>query len=154
MSSAIIVRKTRVVRMQDMVSMAIKLHLGSILLILTVIVWVVMLLKSDKSFDVLSRKYEAVSLYHRALLATLFFTGLVVMAVAKFDVSVMAYVMLVVMLHMIATSIKENSIYKKTHLKNLPSQEAFKQYALKKYILDLIMIVVVSIVAYAVSLSS
>ena len=140
--------------MQEMISMAIKLHLGSILLIVAVIVWVLMVLKSDKSFEVLSRKYEAVSLYHRALLATLFFTGLVVMAVAKFDVSMMAYVMLVVILHMIATSVKENIIYKKTHLQNLPSQALFKQYAQKKYTLDLIMIVVVSIVAYAVSLSS
>ncbi len=138
--------------MQDMISIAIKLHLGSIFLIFAVIVWGLMVLKSDKSFDVLSRQYEAVSLYHRALLATLFFTGLVVMAVAKFDVSVMAYVMLVVMLHMIATSIKENSIYKKTHLKNPSSQAVFKKYALKKYTLDLIMIVVLSAVTYAVSL--
>lgn len=140
--------------MQDMISMAIELHVGSIFLILGVIVWALWVLKSPKSFDLLSRKYEAVSLYYRALLAALFFTGLVVMAVAKFDVSLMAYVMVVVMLHMIATSVKENIIYKKTHLKDIHSQEVFKKYALKKYRLDLIMIVLVGVVSYAVSLSS
>ena len=138
--------------MQDMISTAIELHLGSIFLILAIIVWVLLVLKSDRDFAPLSRKYEAVSLYYRALLGVLFFTGLVVMAVAKFDVSWMVYVMVLVILHMSATSVKENIIYKKTHLKDIPSQEAFKKYAVKKYTMDIIMIVVVGVVSYMLAL--
>ena len=138
--------------MQDMISTAIALHLGSIFLILAIIIWVLLILKSDRDFAPLSRKYEAVSLYYRALLGVLFFTGLVVMAVAKFDVSWMVYVMILVILHMSATSVKENIVYKKTHIKDIPSQEAFKKYAMKKYMIDIIMIVVVGVVSYAVSL--
>ncbi len=135
-----------------MISMAITLHMGSIFLILVIIAWVLLVLKSDRDFAPLSRKYEAVSLYYRAVLGVLFFTGLVVMAVAKFDVSWMVYVMVLVILHMIATSVKENIVYKKTHIKDIPSQEAFKKYAMKKYTIDIIMIVVVGVVSYAVSL--
>ena len=138
--------------MQDMISTAIELHLGSIFLILVIIIWVLLILKSDRDFTPLSRKYEAVSLYYRAVLGVLFFTGLVVMAVVKFDVSWMVYVMILVILHMSATSVKENIVYKKTHLKDIPSQEAFKKYAMKKYMIDIIMIVVVGVVSYAVSL--
>jgi hypothetical protein len=138
--------------MQDMISMAIELHIGSIFLILLICGWVLFVLKSKESFRVLSKRYEMASLYYRIVLGALFFTGLVVMAVAKFDVSFMAYVMVLVMGHMTATSVKENIIYKKTHLKDIASQETFKKYALKKYTLDIIMIVVVGVVSYAVSL--
>jgi hypothetical protein len=138
--------------MQDMISMAIELHIGSIFLILLISGWALYLLKSQQPFKELSKRYEMVSLFYRILLGALFFTGLVVMAVAKFDVSLMAYVMVLVMGHMIATSVKENIIYKKTHLKDEVSQETFKKYALKKYTLDTIMIIVVGVVSYAVSL--
>ncbi len=138
--------------MQDMISMAIELHMGSIFLLLAIIVWVLLILKSNRDFAQLSRKYEAVSLYYRAVLGVLFFTGLVVMAVAKFAVSWMVYVMVLVILHMSATSVKENIIYKKTHLKDIPSQEAFKKYAVKKYTIDIIMIVVVGVVSYMLAL--
>ncbi len=138
--------------MQDMISMAIELHMGAIFLILAIIAWVLIVLKSDREFAPLSRKYEAVSLYYRAVLGVLFFTGLVVMAVVQFQVSWMVYVMVLVILHMIATSVKENIIYKKTHIKDIPSQEAFKKYAVKKYVMDVIMIVVVGVVSYMLAL--
>ena len=138
--------------MTDMISMAIELHLGSIFLILAIIVWILLLLKSAKPFKELSKKYEAVSLYYRALLGILFFTGLVVVAVAKFHVSWMVIMMVVVVGYMLVTSVKENILYKKTHLKNNESQEVFKKYAIKKYSIDFIMIVLTAVVSYAVSL--
>ncbi len=138
--------------MSDMISMAIMLHEGAIVLILLLLSLLVWHFSKEMEFKPFSLQYEKLSLYYRALLATLFFTGLVVMAVAKFDVKWTAYVMLLVILHMIATAIKENILYKKTHLKNLPSQETFKAYAKKKYLVDIIMIVTLSVVTYAVSL--
>ena len=97
-------------------------------------------------------KYEQLSLYYRATLGALFFTGLVVMAVAKFDVLWTVYIMVLVVLHMIATTVKENIIYKRTHIKDAPSQESFKAYAKKKYRIDIALIVALSVVTYAVSL--
>jgi len=138
--------------MTDMIKMAIEIHLFSIFLILAIILWALFVLKSDKKFEVLSKKYEAVSLYYRAVLGALFFTGLVVMAVAKFDVSMMVYVMVLVTLIMIATTIKENVVYKSAHIKDLSSQKRFKSFAKKKYIADFIMIAVTGGISYAVSL--
>ncbi len=103
-------------------------------------------------FKPFSLKYEQLSLYYRATLGILFFTGLVVMAVAKFDVLWTVYIMVLVVLHMIGTSVKENIVYKLTHIKDTVSQETFKAYAKKKYITDIIMIVALTVLAYAVSL--
>ena len=138
--------------MQDMISMAIMLHVGSILLILLLLLLLVWHFSKEMEFKPFSLKYEQLSLYYRATLAALFFTGLVVMAVAKFDVLWTVYVMVLVVLHMIATTVKENIVYKATHIKDTLSQERFKTYAKKKYTIELIMIVVLSAVTYAVSL--
>ena len=138
--------------MTDMISMAIMLHVGSIVLILLLLALLVWHFSKEMEFKAFSVRYEQLSLYYRATLGALFFTGLVVMAVAKFDVLWTVYIMVLVVLHMIATSVKENIAYKLTHIKDALSQETFKAYAKKKYIIDIIMIVVLSVVTYAVSL--
>jgi hypothetical protein len=139
--------------MTEMVSMSIGVHTLAIVLMLLLLLWMLKLLRSVGEFQPFSLKYEVLSLYYRALLATLFFTGIVVMAVAQFHVSWVAYGMLAVVLYMVGTSIKESLLYKQTRLKDVASQEAFKTYAKRKYMVDLIMIVLLSVVAYAVSLS-
>jgi len=138
--------------MTEMISMAVLLHLLAIFMMLAVIVWILVVLSSNKEFKALSVKYEAVSLYYRALLGVLFFTGLVVMAVSKFDVIWMVYVMVLVALVMIGTTIKESIVYKLSHIKDAVSQETFKAYAKKKYISDIVLIVLTALVSYAVSL--
>jgi hypothetical protein len=138
--------------MNEMVSMAIALHIGAIFLILLLLVLLVLLFRKIYDFKAFSYKYEKLNLYYRATLGALFFTGIVVMAVVKFDVSWIVYVMVLATLIMIGTSIKENIVYKRTHIKDRLSQETFISYAKRKYILDIIMIVVIGVVAYAVSL--
>ena len=138
--------------MADMISMAIMLHVGSILLILLLLLLLVWHFSKEMEFKPFSIKYEQLSLYYRATLGALFFTGLVVMAVAKFDVLWTVYIMVLIVLHMIATTVKENIAYKLTHVKDALSQETFKAYAKKKYTIDIILIVVLSAVTYAVSL--
>ncbi len=138
--------------MNEMISMAIALHIGAVFLILLLLVLLVLLFRKVPDFKAFSFKYEKLNLYYRATLGALFFTGLVVMAVVKFHVSWMVYVMVLATLIMIGTSIKENTVYKRTHIKDSISQETFIAYAKRKYILDIIMIVVVGVVAYAISL--
>lgn len=138
--------------MAAMISMAIMLHVGSILLMLLLLLLLIRHFSKEMEFKAFSIKYEQLSLYYRATLGALFFTGLVVMAVAMFDVLWTVYIMVLVVLHMIATTVKENITYKLTHIKDAVSQETFKAYAKRKYIIDLIMIVVLSAVTYAVSL--
>ncbi len=138
--------------MASMISMAIMLHVGSILLILLLLALLLWHFSSDMEFKAFSLKYEQLSLYYKATLGALFFTGLVVMAVAKFDVLWTVYIMVLVVLHMIATSVKEHLAYKLTHIKDALSQETFKAYAKKKYTIDIVLIVVLSVVTYAVSL--
>ena len=138
--------------MAEMISMALMLHGSAIVLILLLLVLLVLHFRKEREFKPFAIKCEQLSLYYKATLGALFFTGLVVMGVAMFDVSWSVYVMVLVMLYMIATSVKEHMAYKMTHIKDIESQKTFKAYAKKKYITDIMMIVVVSVVTYAVSL--
>ena len=138
--------------MTEMISMAVMLHVGSILLILLLLGLLLWHFSKEMEFKPFSLKYEKLSLYYKATLGALFFTGLVVMAVAKFEVLWTVYIMVLVVLHMIATTAKEHIAYKLTHIKDALSQETFKAYAKKKYMIDTILIVVLSAVTYAVSL--
>ncbi|HIP20932.1 MAG TPA: hypothetical protein EYG70_07390 [Sulfurimonas sp.] len=138
--------------MAGMISMAIMLHVGSIFLILLLLLLLVWHFSKEQEFKPFSIKYEQLSLFYKATLGSLFFTGLVVMAVAKFDVLWTVYVMVLVVLHMIVTTVKEHIAYKLTHIKDALSQEIFKAYAKRKYIIDLVLIVILSAVTYAVSL--
>ena len=136
-----------------MISMALSLHGAFIVLMLLLLAWMLWTIKSQERFEKNSRKYEAISLYHRATLGALFFTGLVVMAVLHFHVAWSAYLMVIVILHMSATSIKESLLYKKTRFKDATSLATFHQYIWKKYRIDAVLLIVMTGVAYAVSLS-
>ncbi len=139
--------------MSDMISMAIKLHSGFIVLLVLVLVLLYRHFSKSQDFKPFSLKYEKLVLFYRAVLGSIFLTGVVVMAVAKFQVSWMVYVMVVVILHLIMTSVLESKLYKSTHLKDVASQELFIQKSKKRYLIALIMVVVLTVVTYAVSLS-
>jgi len=138
--------------MAEMISAAIMLHASFIVLMLLLLVLLMLHFRKEMDFKPFSIKYEQLSLFYKATLSAVFFTGVVVMGVVKFDVSWTVYLMVLVILHMIATSVKEHMAYKGTHIKDSVSQETFKAYAKKKYRIDAVLIVVVSAVTYAISL--
>jgi len=74
---AIITKSFKVIDMADMISMAIMLHVGSILLILLLLALLLWHFSKEMEFKEFSIKYEQLSLYYRATLGSLFFTGLV-----------------------------------------------------------------------------
>jgi len=136
----------------EMISLAISLHLFFIVAIILVDIRLYLLFRSDREFVPLSHIYDRWVLYHRALLGSLAFAGVVVMAVMHFEVRWQVWLMVLLSLHMLATTIKEYIYYKPTSKRATATNELFIKKAKKKYLIELVLLILVSIISYAVSL--
>ena len=78
------------------------------------------------------------------------FTGFLAWAVLEFVMSVKVIVMILAVLHMIVTSVKLNRVFKRSRVRDLDSQKEFVKYAKKKYTIDIFILIVIGVVAYAI----
>ena len=136
----------------EMISLAISLHLFFIVGAFLVLIRLLFLLRSDREFVELSRIYDRWVIYHRALLGAFVFAGVVVMAVSHFDVRWQVWLMVAHAVHMLVMSIKEYTYYKVTSAKKSEQNEAFLNFSKRKYLIEPILLIIVSIVSYAVSI--
>ena len=132
----------------EMISLAIDLHLFFIIAIFLVMIRIYFLLRSDREFRELSLTYDSWALYYRALLGALLFSGLVVMAVSHFDVGWQVWMMVFLGVGMLVHTIKEYMFYKPTSIKNIQANEKFISFAKKKYLIELLVLTLVSLVSY------
>jgi ABC-type xylose transport system permease subunit len=131
-----------------MISLAIDLHLFFIIAIFLVMIRIYLLLSSKREFRELSLSYDSWVLYYRALLGSLLFSGLVVMAVSHFDVGWQVWMMVVLGVGMLVHTVKEYIFYKPTSIKNLQANEKFVTFAKKKYLIELVALALVSVLSY------
>ena len=132
----------------EMISLAIDLHLFFIVAIFLVMIRIYLLIRSKREFRELSLSYDSWALYYRALLGALLFSGLVVMAVSHFDVGWQVWMMVVLGIGMLVYTIKEYMYYKPTSIKNLQANEAFINFTKKKYLIELVILSFVSALSY------
>lgn len=138
--------------MNDLISMAIILHVIFISIACVLAVWSYFFIKSDKDFRGFSNRVESISLQYYFMLAALFFTGLVVFGATGLEVTWQVIMMVGVLLWIIFSSVKLHMLFKMTRETDIAFQKKFKVYAQRKYIIDIVLIVIVSVVMYAVSL--
>ena len=134
-----------------MISLAIFLHVSFIVGMIIMIAWQLLALSKGKFRDI-ALWYERRTLYNRAFIASVAFTGVAVTAVEQFEVRWMVYVMIAATLHLLANTIIENNRYKSTNPKSDADLEAFRVYAKKKYLIDLVVVTVTLVLSYAVPL--
>ncbi len=135
-----------------MISMAISLHVIFVVIALLIAVLSFFFVRSDKEFRGFSNRVESVSLQYYIMLAALFFTGLVVLGATGFSVSLRVVMMIAAICWIIYSSVRLHKLFKKTKEVDIESQKTFKEYAKKKYIVDIILIAVVGLISYAISL--
>ncbi len=136
---------------KEMISLAIFLHVSFIVGMIIMIAWQLLALSKGKFRDI-ALWYERRTLYNRAFIASVAFTGVAVTAVEQFEVRWMVYVMIAATLHLLANTIIENNRYKSTNPKSDADLEAFRVYAKKKYLIDLVVVTVTLVLSYAVPL--
>jgi hypothetical protein len=135
--------------MDELIRLSIQLHLVFIVLLGLLIGINLYLLNSDRTFVKLSKRLELLAPQYYIILSAIFFTGIIVMAVQQFHFSISIGLMLVVWGGMIAFGIKGRRMYKKIE-RTESSQRAYKQFAIKKYALDLLALLATSIFFYTV----
>ena len=135
--------------MEEMVTLSIRLHLIFVVLLVLLLGINLYLLKSDKTFFNLSKRLELLAPQYYIVLAAIFFTGLIVMAVRQFSFSWIVWEMIVVWIVLIAFGIRGHKAYKKVKRSELSSDE-YKRVAVRKYSVDLALVVLTSLLFYGV----
>jgi len=136
--------------MEELLSLSTKLHVGAIIILGLLVLFINFRLQKEDDYIKLTKKYEKYSLFYYFFLATLFFTGLILFTVIKFVWSLKIVLMIMAILHMSVTSVKLHIVFKNSRIKDISSQESFKKYAKKKYLIDLIVLVLIGIISYAI----
>lgn len=135
--------------MEELIRLSSQLHLVFIILLVILIAFNLYLLKSDKTFLKLSKRLELIAPQYYIVLAAIFFTGIIVMAVRQFAFSFSVWIMIVVWIAIVAFGIRGHKMYKKIERTEV-SQSAYKRYAIKKYTLDFIALIATSALFYLV----
>ncbi|ARU47378.1 hypothetical protein Sdiek1_0195 [Sulfurospirillum diekertiae] len=135
--------------MDELIRLSIQLHLLFIILLVVLIGLNIYLLKSDKTFLKLSKRLELIAPQYYIVLSAIFFTGIIVMAVQQFNFSFSVWIMILVWLLIVAFGIRGHKLYKKIE-RTEESQSAYKHYAIKKYSIDLLAVIAISILFYMV----
>lgn len=135
--------------MEEMVTLSIRLHLIFVVLLVLLLGINLYLLKSDKTFFNLSKRLELLAPQYYIVLSAIFFTGLIVMAVRQFSFSWIVWEMVVVWIVLIAFGIRAHKAYKKVKRSEL-SSDTYKALAIRKYTVDLVLIVLTFILFYGV----
>ena len=112
-------------------------------LILTTII-VLVLFKTENDYVKLTKIHERGSLIYFLFLTTLAFTGLLAFTVLQFTFSAKIVIMILAFFHMLVTSIKLYVKFKKTTKNDLESQIEFKNYANKKYTIDIFLLIIIN----------
>jgi nitrate reductase gamma subunit len=137
--------------MEEMITMAIQLHIGFIILALLLASYIYFVVGK---FDNLkyAQKYEKTYSWYLMSLSVIGFTGLVVMAVEKFAFHWSFIWMIFIFFIMIVTSVKVYKLFKNTDRFDKDSITLFSTFAKKKYLLDIFLMLATGAFFYAVSL--
>lgn len=136
--------------MEEFIALSVQLHLLFVISLVVLIIINLYLLKSDSVFIKLSKKLELIAPQYYIVLSAIFFTGIIVMAVKKFEFSLSVWIMILVWLFILVKGIKKHKIYKKMEKRDENLQVDYKKLAIKKYTIDAILIIVTIIFTYGV----
>ncbi len=136
--------------MEELITLARELHEVSLFITIFLVVFIYFRSLFEEDYVALTRKYERYSLFYFFFLGVLFFTGIVLFTVMKFKWSLKIVLMIMAILHMTVTSIKLHRVFKQSNLFDESSQRKFKSYSLKKYFIDMIVLITIGFISYAI----
>jgi len=136
--------------MSELILLATKLHVFTVAMLVTLIIFIILRLQSESDYVKLTKKYERYSLFYYFFLSSILFTGLILFTVLKFKWSIRVILMIMAILHLTVTSIKLHKIFKNTRKNDIDSQLLFRKYLKKKYLIDIVVLVIVGVVSFAI----
>ncbi len=136
--------------MQELISLSTKIHVLSVLLTVMVTVFIYITFVTQSDYVKLTKKYERYSLVYFFFLSMTVFTGIVLFTVSGFVWSFKIVLMIMAVLHLIVTSVKLHVHFKSSRLWDKDSQEIFRKYTRKKYFMDIVVLVLIGFISYAI----
>ena len=136
--------------MNEFITLSTQLHLLFVIVLVVLIGINLYLLKKDTGFVRLSKKLELIAPQYYIVLSAIFFTGIIMMAVTQFTFHIGVWVMIGVWMFILFFGIRGHRRYKKMDKKDEVSQNDYKTFAIKKYTIDLALILASTLFAYAV----
>ena len=136
--------------MKDLIELSTQIHVVSVLLTIVVNIFLYLTFIFINDYKLLTRKYERYSLIYFFFLSVTAFTGLVLFTVTGFVWSVKIVLMIMALLHMIVTSIKLHTIFKNSRIFDEDSKIAFRKYTRKKYFMDILVLIMIGFISYAI----
>jgi hypothetical protein len=134
--------------MEDLINMAINLHLIFIVAMVLLGALNLLFIYTSDSFFGFTKKIKFVSPQYYMMLASIFFTGLIVLGVSQFRFSFEIFLMIVAWFVIFIMSIKSFKIFKRTTKEGKIAKEAYKKFVIKKYSIDIILLILVGIYSY------
>ncbi len=137
-------------QMNELVSMSVQIHIFFVFLTLVFAIINLFVVKSCSEYVAMTKKFELFSPLYYLSLSVVVFTGSVVLAVFKFHANHAVYLMVFTSIVIIIGAFKTHKLFKKTRIKDTNSQEVFRKFAIKKYLLDIAVILITIVLAFAV----
>ena len=138
-------------QMNELVSMSVQIHIFFAFLTLALAVINLFVVKSCSDYIAMTKKFELFSPLYYLSLSVVVFTGSVVLAVFKFHANHAVYLMVFTSVVIIIGAFKTHKLFKKTRVKDVNSQEVFRKFAVKKYLIDIALMLITIILAFAVA---
>jgi len=136
--------------MKDLILLSTQIHVVSVLLTILVNIFLYVTFLFESDYKTLARKYERYSLIYFFFLSVTAFTGLVLFTVLGFLWSLKIVLMILALLHLSVTSVKLHRIFKSSRTYDIDSQKLFKDYTVKKYFMDICVLVLIGFISYAI----
>jgi len=136
--------------MKELIQLSTQIHVISVILTILVNIFLYVTFLTENDYVTLTKKYERYSLVYFFFLSVTAFTGIVLFTVMGFVWSLKIVLMILALLHLIVTSVKLHTIFKASRVFDKKSQLLFKNYTRKKYFMDIVVLVLVGFISYAI----
>jgi len=136
--------------MKELIQLSTQIHVISVLLTILVNIFLYVTFLTQDDYVTLTKKYERYSVIYFFFLSVTAFTGLVLFTVTGFVWSFKIVLMILALLHLIVTSVKLHMVFKASRLVDKDSQIRFQKYTIKKYLMDIVVLVLVGFISYAI----
>jgi len=127
--------------MDSLVSMSVDLHIFFVFLTLALAFVNLFIVKKCSDYVNMTKKVELFTPMYYLSLSVVIFTGLVVLAVFHFHFIHTVYMMILTSVIIIIGAFKAYGLFKLTREKDINSQIIFREFAAKKYIVDILLLI-------------
>ena len=134
--------------MQDLLSIAIWTHQLFIGLLFLLAALNIYFISKEQMFHSLGKQIEFLAPQYYLILSALLFAGVIVWTVERFAIKIDVIIMIAIWFIILITTIIKYKRYKRVSFRNLETQKEFKKFAMKKYISDIILLLLTTTAAY------